>query len=240
MNLISELVVVFVALCVVVIPAEWVQIAQTHGEVDQHGLALDQSGILDNIYSRNVLRFEDLEKVIGPGFENDFVNFLRTQDEKATEEPLLAFDGSEFVYEESDKSQEEKPLKTTEGSEEIVVDRSNTRNVRKYFNESSTRSEQKHGALRKQNFNWNALDDKLVLVDQSNKSEGNSQAKKNKIVLKMVKVKTVEQPLSLSTVMNFLKSIQESLVADAAGSIRNKINSLETFKNQLMLNIRKC
>lgn len=93
------------------------------------------------------------------------------------------------------------------------------------------------------------IDDKLFIADEEDerptninktKSEVNDlnqiTKKKKKIVFRLLKVQP-SNPLTFSGILEFLKGIQKSFITDAAGGIKNKIKSLENFKDQLMTNI---
>lgn len=93
------------------------------------------------------------------------------------------------------------------------------------------------------------IDDKLFMADEQDerpkninktKSEVNglnqTTKKKKKIVFRLLKVQP-SNPLTFSGILEFLKGIQKSFITDAAGGIKNKIKSLENFKDQLMDNI---
>lgn len=248
MNPHREVIIALVALRLTVINTEWIQIAQTSSGINrEHGLALAHSAILDHIYSRKDLKYEDLEEVIGPGFEEDFAKFLKAQKGNDSDTPLLAFDGSEFGDgDDFDAAHSVFSLgrpKFFNGNNEMSVKNSSIK-VSTYANETL------QSVLIEDQRKFDHVDDKVSSVGeldenqaenanatQSNDPDKNSE--KKKIILKMVRVKSAQHPFSFAAVLKFLKSIQQTLVADATGGIKNKIKSLETFKNQLFLNIRK-
>lgn len=257
-----ELVIILVALRIAATNTEWIQIAQTNSGIDRkNGLALDNSAILDNIYSRKDLKYEDLEELIGPGFEGEFGKFLEAHKGNESNTPLLAFDGSEFTNND-DEIENTQSVFTTRPNDfhkdGHLESHKSSEKDRKYANETLvsvvTENERKFDISKVQStaITLSSIDDKVISVademadenqtenaDKTQSVDQNKNVKKKKIVLKMVRVKSVEHPFSLSAVMKFLKNIQETLVADATGGIKNKIKSLETFKNQLVLNIRK-
>lgn len=255
----SIVIVVFVMLVLqsLVISGEWIEIAHTNGKYDgSHDLLLDRSAVLENIYSRKDLRYEDLQEVIGPGFEDDFARFLEAQTSNVSDGPLLAFDGSEFsdgddadeLHSDDDLAEhDDADLESTSAAPQQTNE--SNRKGHKYVNETLTSaassSQRRIGSSKPPDTGAKSdTTDKMIDVDLANtgattNNQTSSHGKKKILVLKVVNVKTFENPFSFSAVMKFLRSIQESLMADAAGTIKSKIESLETFRSQLMLNIRK-
>lgn len=249
--------------------SEWIQISQEHS--DKNGirdLALDHSAILENIYTKkdlNNLKYEDLDDVIGAGFENDFLKFLENHRSELnqTSSELLAYDGSPFGSDTDDKtpnSSNESEI-TSETILEVVSQNENSSEDGRKFNHSvkhetalnpfSTENERKSFILKNVN-NVNSVKSvsgKIVhlsdldafhnVTHESNDQKNyNKTAKTKKIILKMLKIQPPPQP-SFSDILKYLKEIQQSFMVKAAGGIQDKIKTLENFRDELMANIGK-
>lgn len=239
----------------VVISAEWIQIPQKSSEnIRKHDLTLDHSTILDNIYSKkdlNNLKYEDLKDLIGSGFENEFGKFLEHHKMPTNNYDILGFDGSEFESVDNEKMVNESVFSVTK--QPALQSTTGRPNQETYRNETINFTPKKNQLVDNvRRFDaihpTKNIDNKLFIVDEitghinKTKSEVNDLnkiTKKKKIVFKLLKVPP-SNPLTFSGIIKFLKGIQKSFISDATGGIKNKIKSLENFKDQLMSNISKC
>lgn len=231
------------------------------------GLALDRSAMLSHIFSKDDLKYEDLVDVIGPGFEQDFLKFLDSSNGSSIVEDttqLVAYDGTPFGSIEDEKYEENNGTKRVFSLDPLhnVIDlqsnastSSNTRNDTTKHIQTQKKKVKENAIENERKLVVSVIDDEPVtqvdgkvfdMSDQTN-ARNNSDAKasqqslekttkKKNLILKMVKIKPPPPP-TFTDILKFLQEIQESLLVNAAGGIKNKIKSLEIFKNELISNI---
>lgn len=228
----------------------WVKIPQKNtgrAAVD----TLKPIAVHENPPTSSRLRYEDLEHIIGPGFEDDLERFYEKHKKESsvstntpkpdahriflpqTDDPWSIYDKSPAV----ESSVVVSPKLDIKGSKE------NSTSEHKLH--VSSMDERK--SVEAQN-NENSMTPEMpIQSDGSLKQKPTIDRKRNNATKKgrpnVVRLASVKQstsvPMSFAAIIKFLKSIQSTFVTTTARSIQEKIKMLEGFKDDLLLNIGK-
>lgn len=231
--------------------AEWIKISQIPTSEFQMYTTESPTGITKNVNDEDApIRYEDLEHIIGPGFEDELEKFYQRHKQEVEK-----------------YKKEEKPKKITaaEPSRPIYED------PKKFASETSHPSYEDPWSVYDNPLHIGALQepisvthindtdpDEHVMLNDKNRYEEYDEADHAsgasneyyenvtvqpvtfpKVVqFKIVKVKPKEpEAFSFSGFMKFLRDIQSTFVTKTARSIKEKIETLEQFRDEILINI---
>ncbi|KAJ6639893.1 Pyridoxine/pyridoxamine 5'-phosphate oxidase [Pseudolycoriella hygida] len=230
----EEMLPILLLINVVLCEAEWVKISQIPTS-DFHVYATESSiDSTKNVDNDVPIRYEDLEHIVGPGFEDELEKFYqrhkeevdrkrkeeKPKDVKSSETSHLPYDDPWSVYDNPahiGAIKEPTDLKDSEMSESVVENDKNR---------------------------YEEYDDAVHLNDSFHQNYGNETMEPSNIPqivqFKLVKVKPKEtEPFSFAGFMKFLRDIQSTFVSKTARSIQDKIQTLEQFRDDILLNIEE-
>lgn len=209
--------------------AEWIKISQIPTSEFQTYTTPSTVDISKKVDDNTPIRYEDLEHIIGPGFEDELEKFYQRHKEEMErkgheEKPKKVISESSSSYEDP-WSVYDNPLHIGVIKEPITVT-----DVKDSDLDESTMLNEKN--------RYEEYDES----DNTNEEFDNTTMKPvpvPKVVqLKFVKVKPKEtESFSFSGFMKFLREIQSSFVTKTARSIKDKIRTLEQFRDDILINI---
>lgn len=210
--------------------AEWIKVSQNSDPARSAAIAMPSS---------SPLRYEDLEHLIGPGFEADLEKFSETYHPYESENVNTTSKKDQLFFGEMNLNTSNQPFgpmlkrNVTKGS---VVRVSNLA-MQKYAEASLLEVEksEKVSDLISDDDN----DDDVSGINVNKNANFSTITKKNGSTLNSTKKKPVK-PMATNGFIRFLrlvKDIQSSFAANTARSIRDKIKMLERLKNKLMVNV---
>lgn len=195
------------------------------------------------------LRYEDLEHIIGPGFEEDLERFYEKHKKEisistTTPKPdahrifLPQTNDPWSIY---DKSPAVEPSVVISPKLDISGENSTT----EHKMHSSVMDERKSiDAQSNVNSKTSEIptqsDDSLKPKPSIDRKPNKTTKKGKPNIVRLASVKhTTQTPMSFAAIIKFLKSIQSTFVTTTARSIQEKIKMLEGFKDDLLINIGK-
>lgn len=215
--------------------AEWVKISQIPASELKMHTTPSTVDISKNVKDDTPIRYEDLEHIIGPGFEDELEKFYQRHKEEMDrkndeEKPQKVMSEAKPTYKDR-WSVYDNPLHIGPLKEPITV--ANDADSEEESHESETLNEKNR---------YEEYDEADLLNSSSNENYENvttAPVSIPKVVqLKFVKVKPKEpEAFSFSGFMTFLREIQSSFVTKTARSIKDKIRTLEQFRDDILINI---
>lgn len=212
--------------------AEWIKISQIPtSEFQMYTTASPADRPAKNVDDNAPIRYEDLEHIIGPGFEDELEKFYQRHKEeterKRNEERRTKLPAETIATNEDPWSVYDNPLHIGLLSEPITVtDVNGSESVENTMLNEKNRYEEYDEADRSSgssNENYENVTVQAVPVPKV-------------VQFKFVKVKPQES-FSFSGFMKFLRDIQSSFVTKTARSIKDKIRTLEQFRDDILLSI---
>lgn len=219
--------------------AEWIKISQIPtSDFQMYSTASTVETSKKTIDDDTPIRYEDLEHIIGPGFEEELEKFYqRHKDEmdrkRFEDKPKKVI--KQPTNEEVDDpwSVYDNPLHISVSKEPITVTDINDsiRDEATILNDNSDKTRYEE-------------------YDESDQLSGTSSENYENVTIepvtvpkivqfKFVKVKPKDtEPFSFTGFMKFLREIQSTFVTKTARSIKDKIRTLEQFRDEILLNIR--
>ncbi len=222
--------------------ADWIKISQI--PTSEFQMYTTESTV--DVSSKSVegdvpIRYEDLEHIIGPGFEEELEKFYqrhkdemerkRNEDRPKKSRP----ETRPQSYDEDPWSVYDNPLHISVSKEPIsVTDINESESIENPTLNDNNRYEE-----------YDEVDHNLSSGPTSENYENDTAEFPAATVPKVVQFKFVkmkpkdtESPFSFSGFMKFLRDIQSSFVSKTARSIKDKIRTLEQFRDDILLNIR--
>lgn len=241
--------------CISFIPAtgDWVKIpqkntARTAPQVD----TLKPSAAHETPPTSSHLRYEDLEHIIGPGFEEDLERFYeKHKKETAISTTTPKPDAHRIFLPQTDDPWSIYDKSSAVESSVVISPKLDI----KITEENSSTAHKLHSTVmdeRKSNYPQNiekSITPEMKIqsdgplkqkpsIDRKQPSNTTKTGRPNIVRLASVK-QTTQAPMSFSAIIKFLKSIQSTFVTTTARSIQEKIKMLEGFKDDLLINIGK-
>lgn len=231
--------------CILLVPitGDWVKIPQKNGaRTDPLVGTLNSSVVHETPPISSRLRYEDLEHIIGPGFEEDLERFYEKHKKESSistttakpdahrifrqqlDDPWSIYDKSPAI-ESSVIVSPKLDIKSSEANITRVIDDQKLTEI----NENSKKQEITIEAV------VYSSPKSKPLID---KKKNNSTKQGRPQIVRIASVKqATPAPMSFAAIIKFLKSIQSTFVTTTARSIQEKIKMLEGFKDDLLLNI---
>lgn len=216
--------------------AEWIKISQIPtSEFQMYTSPSTVDASIKNVKDDNApIRYEDLEHIIGPGFEDELEKFYQRHKEEMEKnrhekKPTKLTPATSSTYEDP-WSVYDNPLHIGALKETINV------------TDISDSDESEENIMLKDKNRYEEFDEVDQSSGVSNENYDNVTVQPvtiPKVVqFKFVKVKPKEaEPFSFSGFMKFLRDIQSTFVTKTARSIKEKIETLEQFRDEILINI---
>lgn len=255
-------IVVFVLLSIVFgIAGEWVEIPQSAEHISDRKLSIDGSMVSSDgfvVKDLNKLKYEELEDIIGPGFEGEFSKFLQKHShEISSEEGVIGGNQSIGLTPENilyvdpwhkyDQDHTTAPFIT---STRIWMDSAHKNSSVDYKRIATTTTIAPNDLHRRKTITPKTKAEihkteqlPKVTSDRRTSTASNATSTKssnstNKRILKTKRIKWVPyNPFSFTEILKFLRSIGNSFAMGTSRSISAKIDMLRKFKAELMHNI---
>lgn len=228
--------------CISLVPStgDWVKIPQknTVRIPPSDATIRPSAAVHETARGSSRLRYEDLEHIIGPGFEEDLERFYEKHKKEtsiSTKTPkpdahrifLPQLDDPWSIYDKSPAVESSVVV-----SPKLDIDEEHSTTVHKTH--ANVMDERK--AIEAQS-NENSKTPEMPSIDRKSSNTTNKGRPK---IVRMASVKqTTQPPMSFAAIIQFLKSIQSTFVTTTARSIQEKIKMLEGFKDDLLINIGK-
>ncbi|XP_037029718.1 uncharacterized protein LOC119069694 [Bradysia coprophila] len=249
---------------VVLCEAEWIKISQIPTSEFQMYTTPSTVNAAEIVNSNAPIKYEDLEHIIGPGFEDELEKFYqrhKSEVERKRPDDRPKNKGTATrpaAYEDDPWSVYDNPVHISVINEPInVADVSDTEQDEKTMLNDKHRYEEYDETDRVSGGSSNENHERVTMRPVTNRYEeydetdhvsGSSNenyenvTRKRGTPAKVVQVKFVKatptvEPFSFGGFIKFLRDIQSTFVSKTARSIKDKIRTLEQFRDDILINI---